>query len=59
MHAADGAEGARRRIEAARRFAPRFGVATECGLGRQQPETIPALLELHGAVSTHRESPGA
>jgi hypothetical protein len=36
-----------RRIEAARRHAGRFGIATECGLGRRPPESVPELLALH------------
>ena len=59
VHAADGAEGARRRIAAASRFAPRFGVATECGLGRQAPESIPALVDLHRQILEQRESADA
>ena len=51
VHLTDGAEGARRRIQAARRFVQDFGVATECGWGRRAPQTIPALIELHREVS--------
>jgi hypothetical protein len=51
IHATDGIDGARRRAATARRFAPSFGVATECGFGRRPPGTIPALLELHSAVA--------
>ena len=51
IHLTDGIEGARRRIEAARRHVRDFGVATECGLGRRPPETIPALLDLHAEVA--------
>jgi len=29
----------------------RFGVATECGLGRRAPEDIPALLAQHATVA--------
>jgi len=36
-----------RRIADASRFLPRFGVATECGWGRKQPETVPEILALH------------
>jgi hypothetical protein len=28
-----------------------FGVATECGLGRRDPATIPDLLRLHAEVA--------
>lgn len=34
VHFRDGIEGAQRRIATAQRFAPAFGVATECGMGR-------------------------
>jgi hypothetical protein len=51
VHPKDGVAGAARRIEAAKRFAPDFGVATECGLGRLPPETIPAVLDLHTAIA--------
>jgi hypothetical protein len=51
IHFTDGLEGARHRLSVARRFVHDFGVSTECGLGRRQPETIPALLDLHTAVS--------
>ena len=51
IHLTDGAAGAQRRIDAARRFLPEFGVSTECGFGRRHPETTQALLELHATVS--------
>lgn len=48
VHATDGIDGARRRAATARRFAPApFGIATECGFGRREPEGVPALLDLH------------
>ena len=53
IHATDGMDGARRRIAAAQRWAPPFGVATECGLGRRPPESIPALLGLHRAAADY------
>ena len=34
VHAQDGVEGTRRRIETARKFVPVFGVASECGISR-------------------------
>ncbi len=43
----DDAEGDRARIAAAGKAAPRFGVATECGWGRTEPERVPALLTAH------------
>jgi hypothetical protein len=51
VHYTDGVAGARKRIEAARRFVPAFGVATECGLGRRPPETVEPLMEIHRDVA--------
>ncbi|HXP76968.1 MAG TPA: hypothetical protein VN823_22730 [Stellaceae bacterium] len=51
IHFTDGLDGARRRLSAAARYVRRFGVATECGLGRRPPGTIAALLDLHARVS--------
>jgi hypothetical protein len=54
VHATDGADGARRRIAAAAKFRGDFGVGTECGFGRRDPASIPALLALHGEVAAAR-----
>ena len=51
VHIHDGEDGARQRIAAARRAVKDFGVATECGMGRRPPETIPELLRIHSAVA--------
>lgn len=52
VHRRDGIDGARRKVAAARKFAPRFGVGTECGLGRYfKPETIPEVFALHRQVA--------
>lgn len=51
VHATDGLDGARARIDAARGAVKTFGVATECGMGRRPAEQIPALLDLHTAVA--------
>jgi hypothetical protein len=51
VHLTDGVEGTRRRIDAARRVVPEFGVATECGLGRRPAATIPDLLRMHAEVT--------
>jgi len=52
VHDTDGVAGTRRRIEAAQRALHRdFGIATECGLGRRDPRTIPALLALHAQLA--------
>jgi hypothetical protein len=53
IHATDGMDGARSRIAAAQRWAPPFGVATECGLGRRSPESVPALLGLHRSAADY------
>jgi hypothetical protein len=53
IHATDGMDGARRRIAAAQRWSPPFGVATECGLGRRSPESVPALLGLHRSAADY------
>ncbi len=50
VHATDGVEGARRRIAAAEKVVADFGIGTECGMGRRDPQTIPALLDLHARV---------
>ena len=43
----DDAEGDASRIAAAREFAPAFGIATECGWGRTDPQRVPGLLSSH------------
>ncbi len=51
VHAKDGAEGAKARIAAARRHAPAFGIATECGMARaRSEETVRKLLRIHADV---------
>jgi hypothetical protein len=52
IHAADGVEGARKRIELARKYVPRFGVATECGFARaRKPDVVQRLLAIHTDVT--------
>ena len=51
VHETGGVEGTRARIEAASQVVARFGVATECGLGRRSRTSIPALLDQHAEVS--------
>ncbi len=51
VHITDGVEGTRRRVAAAERTVADFGVATECGMGRRPPETIPDLLRIHSEVA--------
>jgi hypothetical protein len=50
VHDTDGAEGTRKRIAIAEKYAPDFGIATECGFGRRPPGTIPGLLRIHSEV---------
>jgi hypothetical protein len=50
VHFTDGHAGTRRRIAAAQRVVREFGVATECGWGRREPETIDVLLGIHRDV---------
>jgi len=52
VHLADGVEGTRGRMAAAGKYAKRFGVATECGMGRKWRLTeIPKLMQVHADVS--------
>jgi hypothetical protein len=44
------------RIKAARDVAPAFGVASECGWGRTDPERVPGLLESHRLALKEMES---
>lgn len=51
VHFTDGTEGTRKRIATAQRVVSDFGVATECGMGRRPPETVPELLRVHSEVA--------
>jgi methionine synthase II (cobalamin-independent) len=51
IHAADGIAGANRRIEHARKFVPKFGVATGCGFARaRKSDLVHWLLAIHAEV---------
>lgn len=54
VHYTDGVAGAARRMRAARRHCADFGIATECGLGRRPPDTIPRLLDIHVELARGR-----
>ena len=55
VHREDGAEGARRRIAAARTAVSQdFGVATECGIGRAPEGTTEGILRTHAEVAAPR-----
>ncbi|WP_341941294.1 hypothetical protein [Microbacterium sp. LWH10-1.2] len=51
VHREDGVGGASRRIAAAQRFAPGFGVATECGIGRAPAGTTEDILRTHAELA--------
>jgi hypothetical protein len=55
VHTKDGVEGTRARIAAARRHAPAFGIATECGMARARSEqTVLTLLKIHADICAGR-----
>ena len=43
----DDDEGDRQRIEVAREYVREFGIGTECGWGRADPQRVPGLLASH------------
>ena len=51
VHHTGGIEGTKRRLATAKRYVPDFSVATECGFGRRDPATIPALLKIHAEAA--------
>jgi len=51
VHLTDGVAGTRRRLAAANRHVEAFSIATECGFGRRDPETIPELLQIHAEIA--------
>jgi hypothetical protein len=51
IHIQDGVAGSLARAAIARRYLKRFGVATECGLGRRPRETLPEVLRIHREVA--------
>lgn len=52
VHRLDGIDGARRKVAAARKFAPTFGVGTECGMGRYfSADTMPEVFALHRQIA--------
>jgi hypothetical protein len=52
IHFTDGLEESLRRLRVAEQFIRDFGVASECGFGRRDPQTIRDLLIPHEAVAT-------
>ena len=51
IHERDGAAGALRRYTAASRHATAFGVATECGFGRMERDSVASIMATHEAVA--------
>lgn len=51
IHDTDGLAGTRRRMATARQHIAGFGIATECGFGRRDPQSIGKLLDLHAALA--------
>ncbi len=51
VHFTDGVTGTRRRLATAERHVKRFSVATECGFGRRDPQTISELLRIHAEIA--------
>ena len=51
VHPVGGLEEAQELVELCARYADRFGVATECGIGRQPAEAVRPLLEIHRQVA--------
>ena len=47
VHDSDTLDENRARMETANKYIEKFGIATECGLGRRNPMAIPRLLRLH------------
>jgi hypothetical protein len=51
VHAKDGVQGTKTRLDMARRYAPPFGIATECGMARaRSEELVRNLLTIHADV---------
>lgn len=51
VHFTDGVEGTAARLAAASGHVGAFGIATECGFGRREPDTIPPLLGIHAVIA--------
>lgn len=51
VHHTGGVAATQARIAAAEKVVTDFGIATECGLGRRDPATLPELLRIHAEVA--------
>jgi hypothetical protein len=55
----DGVDATRNRIEAAARYVPDFGIATECGMARcRTPQLVRTLLHIHADASAEPKPQG-
>jgi len=55
VHDSDTLDENRARMEKASKYIKKFGIATECGLGRRNPSAIPSLLRLHAILATSKK----
>jgi hypothetical protein len=51
VHASDGEHGTRKRMRSAERVVKRFGIASECGLGWEPPDSLVPLFRLYAACA--------
>ncbi len=59
VHFTDKLAGTQKRIAAARKAVKGFGIATECGLGRRKPESIPELIAIHATAASAMDGNGS
>ena len=59
VHYTDGIAGTKRRMATALKYVTDFSVATECGFGRRDPETVPELLRIHAAAADSSGHPAS
>lgn len=52
VHGPGGLDEAKELIELCQRYVKRFGIATECGIGRQPSEAVRPILEIHRQVAS-------
>jgi hypothetical protein len=52
VHGPGSLDEARELVALCQRYVSRFGVATECGIGRQAPEAVRPILEIHRQVAS-------
>lgn len=56
VHASDGVEAARKRIDIVAKVLPSFGISTECGLGRHSKEELASVTKTFRTVSQDAEA---